>query len=50
MTALRRPQRHRLNQGGNHQLNSVIHVAAVTQVRHHGPGKACQGLPGTQAR
>jgi transposase len=33
-------KRHRLNQGGNRQLNSVIHVAAVTQVRHDGPGKA----------
>jgi transposase len=33
-------KRHRLNQGGNRQLNSVIHIAAVTQVRHGGPGKA----------
>jgi transposase len=33
-------KRHRLNQGGNRQLNSVIHIAAVTQVRHHGPGRA----------
>ena len=32
-------KRHRLNQGGNRQLNSVIHIAAVTQVRHHGPGR-----------
>jgi transposase len=33
-------KRHRLNQGGNRRLNSVIHIAAVTQVRHHGPGRA----------
>jgi transposase len=33
-------KRHRLNQGGNRQLNRVIHVAAVTQVRHDGPGRA----------
>lgn len=32
-------KRHRLNQGGNRHLNSVIHIAAVTQVRHSGPGK-----------
>jgi len=33
-------RRHRLNRRGNRQLNSVIHIAAVTQVRHHGPGHA----------
>jgi hypothetical protein len=33
-------KRHRLDQSGNRQLNSVIHIAAVTQVRHHGPGRA----------
>ena len=33
-------KRFRLNQGGNRQLNSAIHIAAVTQVRHNGPGKA----------
>jgi len=32
-------KRHRLNRGGNRQLNSVIHIAAVTQVQHGGPGK-----------
>ncbi len=32
-------KRHRLNQGGNRQLNAAIHIAAVTQVRHNGPGK-----------
>ena len=32
-------KRHRLNQGGNRQLNAAIHIAAVTQVRHGGPGK-----------
>jgi transposase len=33
-------KRHRLNQGGNRQLNAAIHIAAVTQVRHAGPGRA----------
>lgn len=33
-------KRHRLNRRGNRQLNAVIHVAAVAQVRHGGPGKA----------
>ena len=33
-------KRHRLNQGGNRQLNSVLHITAVTQVRHNGPGRA----------
>ena len=33
-------RRHRLNRGGNRQLNATIHIAAVTQVRHGGPGKA----------
>jgi transposase len=32
-------KRHRLNRGGNRQLNSAIHIAAVTQVRYDGPGK-----------
>ncbi|MGI8794373.1 MAG: IS110 family transposase [Acidimicrobiales bacterium] len=32
-------KRHRLNRGGNRQLNAAIHIAAVTQVRHNGPGK-----------
>lgn len=31
--------RHRLNRGGNRQLNKVIHVAARTQVRVQGPGR-----------
>jgi transposase len=33
-------KRHRLNQGGNRHLNSVIHIAAVTQIRHHSPGRS----------
>jgi transposase len=33
-------RRHRLNRGGNRQLNSTLHIAAVSQVRHGGPGKA----------
>ena len=31
--------RHRLNRGGNRQLNKVIHTAAKTQVRLPGPGR-----------
>jgi len=31
--------RHRLNRGGNRQLNKVIHTAAITQIRHGGPGR-----------
>jgi transposase len=31
--------RHRLNRGGNRQLNKVIHTAAETQVRLPGPGR-----------
>jgi transposase len=33
-------QRHRLNPRGNRQLNRALHVAAVTQVRNHTPGRA----------
>jgi transposase len=32
--------RHRLNPRGNRQLNHVIHMIAVTQVRHDTPGRA----------
>ena len=32
-------RRHRLNSRGNRQLNFAIHVAAVTQLRHPGPGR-----------
>lgn len=32
-------KRHWLNQGGNRQLHSVIHIATVTQIRYDGPGK-----------
>lgn len=31
--------RHRLNRGGNRQLNKVLHTAAKTQVRLAGPGR-----------
>lgn len=31
--------RHRLNSGGNRQLNAVIHLAANTQIRHDTPGR-----------
>ncbi len=32
-----RQQRHRLNRGGNRQVNAVIHTIVITQLRHHGP-------------
>jgi transposase len=32
-------KRHRLNQGGNRQLNAAIHIAAVTQIRHATDGQ-----------
>jgi transposase len=32
--------RHRLNRGGNRQLNCGLHRIAVTQLRLHGPGRA----------
>ena len=31
--------RHRLNRGGNRQLNKVLHTAAKTQARLPGPGR-----------
>jgi transposase len=31
--------RHRLNRGGNRQLNSLLHQVAVTQLRCHDPAK-----------
>ncbi len=33
-------KRHRLNQRGSRQLNKVIHLAAMTQIRHDGVGRA----------
>jgi transposase len=33
-------KRHRLNPHGNRQLNHALHIAAVTQVRNHTPGRA----------
>lgn len=32
-------RRHRLNRGGNRQLNSVLHTVAKTQIRDHTPGR-----------
>jgi transposase len=32
-------QRHRLNPGGNRQLNAALHIVAVCQVRDPGPGR-----------
>ena len=31
--------RHRLSRRGNRTLNHAIHTAAVTQIRHHTPGR-----------
>lgn len=33
-------ERHRLNRGGNRQLNTALHRIAVTQLRRAGPGQA----------
>ena len=35
----RQPQRHRLNTGGNRQLNAALHTIAVCQARDPGPGR-----------
>jgi len=35
-----RVERHRLNRGGNRQLNRIVHFAALTQVSRHPPGRA----------
>lgn len=32
--------RHRLSRAGDRQLNSALHMAAITQVRLEGPGRA----------
>jgi transposase len=32
-------QRHRLNRGGNRQLNTALHRIAITQLRRDGPGR-----------
>ena len=33
------PVRHRLNRGGNRRVNSILHIMAVTQLRHHLPAR-----------
>jgi transposase len=35
-----RQQRHRLNRSGNRQLNSALHMIAITQARIHPPARA----------
>ena len=48
--------RHRLNTGGNRQLNTVLHTIAVCQIRDPGPGKVyyqrklTEGKTPTEAR
>jgi transposase len=32
--------RHRLSRAGDRQLNHVLHLIALNQVRHHGDGRA----------
>ena len=34
---VRQPERHRLDRGGNRQLNAALYRIAITQSRHH-PG------------
>jgi transposase len=38
-------RRHRLNRGGNRQLNTALHLIAVCQVRDPGPGQALYRSP-----
>ena len=33
-------RRHRLNRGGNRQLNTALHIIAVCQIRDPSPGQA----------
>jgi transposase len=33
-------RRHRLNRGGNRQLNTALHLVAVCQIRDSSPGQA----------
>jgi transposase len=33
------PVRHRLNRGGNRRINSILHIMAITQLRHHPPAR-----------
>lgn len=33
-------RRHRLNRGGNRQLNTALHLIAVCQIRDPSPGQA----------
>jgi transposase len=35
-----RTERHRLNRGGNRQLNRIIHFVALTQISRHPKGRA----------
>ncbi len=35
-----RIERHRLNRGGNRQLNRIIHFVALTQITRHPEGRA----------
>jgi transposase len=32
--------RHRLSRAGDRQLNSCLHIMAITQIRHNTPGRA----------
>ena len=43
-----RQQRHRLNRGGDRQLNRALHVIALARIRHH-PETACL-LPNAHSR
>jgi transposase len=43
-------RRHRLNRGGNRQLNTVLHLIAVCQIRDPSPGQAYYRRKLTQAK
>jgi transposase len=43
-------RRHRLNRGGNRQLNTALHLIAVCQIRDPSPGQAYYQRKLTQAK
>ena len=43
-------RRHRLNRGGNRQLNTALHLIAVCQIRDPSPGQAYYRRKLTQAK
>jgi transposase len=43
-------RRHRLNRGGNRQLNTALHLIAVCQIRDPSPGRPTTGANSTRPR